>query len=63
MHMYKLYLDFETKSFLDIKKVGTHVYASDLSTDILCLAYADPRLTLITPPFRRRVLKTLPSMH
>ncbi len=35
-----LSLDFETRSRLDITKVGVHRYAADLSTSVLCAAYA-----------------------
>lgn len=33
------HLDFETRSFLDVKKVSSHVYASDETTEVLCLVY------------------------
>jgi len=32
-------LDFETRSPVDLKKCGSSVYARDLRTDVLCLAY------------------------
>lgn len=32
-------IDFETRSAIDLKKVGAYVYAAHPSTDILCLAY------------------------
>jgi DNA polymerase len=35
-----LHLDIETRSRLDLKKVGAWVYAADPSTDILCMPYA-----------------------
>lgn len=35
-----LFIDFETKSAVDIKKCGADVYARDPSTEILCLGYA-----------------------
>lgn len=38
--MTKLYIDFETTSCLDLRKTGTHKYAADPSTRVLCMAYA-----------------------
>lgn len=38
--MTRCYLDFETRSAADIKKVGGRIYAEDPSTSILCIAYA-----------------------
>jgi DNA polymerase bacteriophage-type len=35
-----LVLDFETRSLADLKVCGTDLYASDLSTQILCCAFA-----------------------
>jgi DNA polymerase len=37
--MKKLFLDFETRSALDIKKVGAWRYAMDPSTEIMCVSY------------------------
>lgn len=34
------FFDFETRSELDLRKVGAHVYATHPSTDIVCLAWA-----------------------
>jgi len=34
------FIDFETKSEVDLKKAGADVYARHPSTDLLCLAYA-----------------------
>lgn len=34
------FLDFETRSEVDIKKAGAHVYASDPSTEIMCASFA-----------------------
>jgi len=50
------YLDFETRSKLDLRKVGVAVYAAHPSTDILCLAYDSgtgtaPPDILIKSPF------------
>lgn len=33
-------VDFETRSVLDLKKVGTHIYAANETTDVWCMAYA-----------------------
>lgn len=33
------YLDFETRSEIDLKECGVYKYATDVSTDIVCLAY------------------------
>jgi DNA polymerase len=38
--MTKLYIDFETRSIADIKKVGAWKYAADPSTEIMCMAWA-----------------------
>lgn len=35
-----LFLDFETRSAVDIKKCGADVYARDPSTDVMCMGYA-----------------------
>lgn len=35
-----LVIDFETRSECDLKKCGTYVYASHVSTSILCLGYS-----------------------
>lgn len=35
-----LHLDFETKSLLDLKKVGGYIYAQHWSTDVWCASYA-----------------------
>lgn len=36
----KLYIDFETRSAVDLPDTGVYVYAEDESTEILCLGYA-----------------------
>lgn len=36
------YIDFETRSEADIKKVGARLYAEHPSTEILCVAYTNP---------------------
>ena len=33
-------IDFETRSAVDLRKTGVYVYASSVSTDIWCMAYA-----------------------
>lgn len=38
--MRELSIDIETYSEVDLRKVGTHVYAAHPSTEIMCLAYA-----------------------
>lgn len=38
--MRKIHIDFESRSHKDIWSVGSYVYASDPSTEVLCLAYA-----------------------
>ena len=35
-----LHLDFETRSRIDLPKVGAHRYAQDESTEALCAAFA-----------------------
>lgn len=35
-----VYVDFETRSVLDLKKVGMWRYAEDPSTEVVCMAYA-----------------------
>ena len=35
-----LHRDFETRSQVDLKKVGAHRYAADPSTEVLCMAFA-----------------------
>lgn len=35
-----LHIDFETRSTVDLRKTGVHVYAEDPSTELLCAAYA-----------------------
>lgn len=38
--MYNCHLDLETRSEVDLKRCGLHVYAAHPSTEILCAAYA-----------------------
>ena len=35
-----LHRDYETRSRVDLRKVGAHRYAADPSTEVLCVAYA-----------------------
>jgi len=36
----KVFFDFETRSTVDLRKAGTHVYAQHPTTDIVCLGWA-----------------------
>ena len=40
MFMRTLFCDFETRSRCDLKAAGTHKYALDASTEVLCMSYA-----------------------
>lgn len=46
-----LYIDFETKSSVDIRKAGADVYARHRSTDVMCMGFAldDGPVQLWTP--------------
>lgn len=48
-----LFLDFETRSAIDLKKCGAEVYAKNPTTDILCVGYAfnDYATAVVEPPF------------
>lgn len=35
-----LFIDFETRSEVDLRACGSHVYANDSSTDFICMGYA-----------------------
>ena len=64
MDTYNCYLDFETKSRADIKKVGAAIYCEDPSTDVNCLAFLDsremkPRLLAAPFPWKDWQLTTL----
>lgn len=58
--MSTLSIDFETRSILDLKKVGVHVYAVHPSTDIWMMAWAfddeEPEVWLPGGPVPRRVM-------
>lgn len=46
----KAHIDFETRSAVDLKKAGLHKYASDPSTDIMCLGFSfDDKAPVIHP--------------
>ena len=38
--MTRVYIDFETKSFADLKRVGTWAYSEHPTTEVICLCYA-----------------------
>lgn len=40
MKKHVAHIDFETRSTVDLKKAGAHVYAQHETTDALCMAYA-----------------------
>jgi DNA polymerase bacteriophage-type len=50
-HVHVLHRDYETRSQAIIQTVGTYKYAFDLSTEVLCCAYAvdDEPVQLWTP--------------
>ncbi len=54
-----LYIDFETKSEVDLTVAGVYNYAQDASTDVLCMSYAfdDENVQTWVPaqPFPERV--------
>lgn len=56
-----VYLDFETRSTVDLKKTGLHKYASDSSTEIMCMGYAfgDEAVELWIPKQGLRSLEKL----
>lgn len=63
--MRHVHLDFETRGFVDIRKVGAAVYAQDEQTSIICFAYTIPEApdedpVLATPHqiFRSGILKS-----
>ena len=39
-HWKMLWLDFETRSYCDLKSRGVYNYAQDLTTEVLCMSYA-----------------------
>lgn len=51
--MTALFIDFETRSELDLRQVGLHNYARHTSTDVWCMAWAlgDAEPSLWAPPF------------
>lgn len=55
--------DFETRSTVDLRKAGTHVYAAHPTTDVWCLAYAfddeEPELWTPEQPFPERLVSAV----
>jgi DNA polymerase len=51
----ELHADFETRSTIDLKKTGSHIYAKHHTTDIWCLGYAfgDEPVEVWVPPWVR----------
>lgn len=50
-----IYLDFETRSKADLRKIGAFLYAQHPSTEVMCCAYSfddDPRVWLWHPGFK-----------
>jgi DNA polymerase len=44
-------IDFETRSFIDLKDRGLDVYANDPSTEVICIAYGtEPENVLVNEP-------------
>lgn len=55
-----VYLDFETRSEVDIRKVGAWAYAEHPSTQIICLAYSlGEGVELIKEPYRAMSYKPI----
>ena len=54
-----LWIDFETRSRVDLPSKGAYNYAQDLSTEVLCMAYAfdneDVQVWMPDQPFHERV--------
>ena len=54
-----LWIDFETRSRVDLPSKGVYNYAQDLSTEVLCMAYAfdneDVQVWMPNEPFPERV--------
>jgi len=51
--MSTLYIDFETTSTVDLKKVGAWMYSRHPSTDVLCMAYAEEGDEVHITPHKR----------
>jgi DNA polymerase len=49
--MYKIVIDFETRSAVDLKRAGVYRYAEDPSTEILCLGWGGNDLSLARKQF------------
>lgn len=58
-----IHIDFETRSAIDLKEVGTYEYAADKSTDVLCFAWSigDSEVRVWTPgkPFPAELAKAI----
>lgn len=58
-----IHIDFETRSAIDLKEVGTYEYASDKSTDVVCMAWSvgDSEVRVWTPgkPFPVELAKAI----
>lgn len=55
-----LYLDFETRSSIDLKKVGLHRYAHHPSTEVLCTGWAvDDGPALVEPGIPGQVIRAI----
>lgn len=53
MNLPKLHIDYETKAYLNLKKVGVYKYTKHPLTDILCMGFAfdDKPVDIWTPEF------------
>jgi len=60
-----LHIDFESKSAVDLRKCGVHVYAEDPTTDIHCMSYAfgeeEPEMWLPGEPVPVRIFEHVES--
>ena len=56
-------VDFETRSKVDIRAHGAHIYAQDPSTDVLCLALKkdNDRTVVWVPERHRHMMRTWPE--
>lgn len=55
-----LHIDYETRSAVDLRKTGVHVYAEDVTTEVWCAAYAfdgDPKLWVPGDPCPYEILE------
>jgi len=60
---HKFHIDFETRSTVDLKKAGAHVYAKGKYTDALCMAFAEGNgkvgLWVLGDPFPNELYKAI----